>query len=106
MAGSCCSAWTTTRTPRCIWPNFWPAFPIGYQENDHCCQLFRSADDWLKQSGVQSEGMVGHARSRLMRSRDLIDTVVPRIERDPLVFLHPRDSGCEECTLAWASIPD
>lgn len=79
---------------------------IDYQENDHCCELFRSADDWLRQAGRQSEGAVGHAPSRLVRSRDLIDTVLPHLKHDLLVFLHPRDSGCEECALARASIQD
>lgn len=79
---------------------------IDYLENDHCCQLFRLADGWLKQRGVQSEGMVGHAPSRLMRSRDLIDTVLPQLKRNPLVFLHPREAGCDDCAQAWVSMPD
>ncbi len=79
---------------------------IDYLENDHCCELFRSADDWLGQAGRQSEGIVGHAPSRLVRSRDLIDTVLPHLKRDPLVFLHPTDFDCEECARARAGIPD
>ena len=79
---------------------------IEYLENDHCCALFRLADDWLRQRGVQSEGIVGHAPSRLMRSRDLIETVLPRLDHDPWVFVHPNDSGCEECVQARSSMPN
>ncbi len=79
---------------------------LDYLEIDHCCRLFRLADEWLRRRGVQTEGTVGHAPSRLMRSRDLIDTVVPRLKRNPLVFLHPEGSGCEECSLARASMSD
>ena len=53
---------------------------------------------------LQAEGLVGHAPSRLMRSRDLVDTVLPRLKRDPCVFLHPRDAGCEECADAWQAV--
>ena len=77
---------------------------ITYLENDHCCERFRLADGWMKDRGLQSEGLVGHAPSRLMRSRDLVDTVLPRLKRDPCVFLHPRDAGCEECAEAWQGI--
>lgn len=79
---------------------------LDYLENDHCCALFQSADDWLRQAGRQSEGIVGHAPSRLMRSRDLVDTVLPRLERDPWVFVHSSDFGCEECAQARASVPE
>lgn len=79
---------------------------IDYLENNHCCERFQLADDWLKQRGLQSEGVVGHAPARLMRSRDLIDIVVPKLKRDPWVFVHPNDSGCEECAQARASVPE
>lgn len=79
---------------------------IDYLENDHCCALFQRADDWLKQRSMQSDGIVGHAPSRLMRSHDLIETVMPHLQRDPWVFVHPRESGCEECAQARASAPD
>ena len=79
---------------------------IDYLENDHCCQRFRLADEWLRQRGLQSEGTVGHAPSRLMWSRDLIETVVPHLKRDPFTFLHPRGSDCQDCADAWRSIPE
>ena len=78
---------------------------IDYEENDHCCQRFRLAGAWLRERGLQREGPVGHADSMLMRARDLVDTVVERLTREPFVFLHPRDSGCEECDGTWRSVP-
>lgn len=78
---------------------------IDYRENDHCCARFRLAGDWLAARGLQRESPVGQAASKLMRARDLVDTVVARLERDPLVFLHPRGSGCAECDGTWQSVP-
>jgi aminoglycoside N3'-acetyltransferase len=80
------------------------AVRIDYGENDHCCQRFTLADSWLRERGLQREGPVGHGQARLVRSRDVVDVVVERVLRDPVVFLHPRGSGCEECEDAWASI--
>lgn len=77
---------------------------VDYRENDHCCQRFRLAGDWLDESGLQSEGLVGHAPAKLMRSRDVVDVAVGRLERNPVAFLHSRDVGCEECDEAWNSI--
>lgn len=77
---------------------------LNYLENDHCCQLFRLADQWMKQEGFQCEGLVGHAPSKLMRSRDLIEIVVPRLKRDLFTFLHPRGSGCADCEESWKSV--
>jgi aminoglycoside N3'-acetyltransferase len=78
---------------------------IDYLENDHCCQLFRRAGDWVTRRGQQSEGPVGHAPAKLMRSRDLVDTVLPHLERDPFALVHPREVDCEECADAWRSVP-
>ena len=77
---------------------------LDYWENDHCCQRFRLVDDWLKQRGAQSEGIVGHAPSKLMRSRDVVDVTVSRLKRAPFTFLHPRDSDCKDCADAWMSL--
>ncbi len=77
---------------------------IEYLENDHCCARFRLANSWMRERGLQTEGDVAHAASRLMRSRDLVDTVHAYLLRDPLVFLHPVDAGCDECTEAWSSL--
>lgn len=78
---------------------------IDYGENDHCCQRFRLVDGWLRSEGVQAEGPVGHAHARLVRSRDVVDVVLARLAEDPLIFLHPAGSGCDECEEAWASVP-
>jgi aminoglycoside N3'-acetyltransferase len=80
------------------------AVRIDYRENDHCCQRFTLADGWLRERGLQREGAVGHGQARLVRSRDVVDVVVEQVRRDPVVFLHPRGNGCEECDDAWASI--
>ncbi len=77
---------------------------IEYLENDHCCERFRLADGWMTDAGLQTDGLVGHAPSRLMRSRDLVETVLERLERDPCVFLHPRSTGCADCREAWQSV--
>jgi aminoglycoside N3'-acetyltransferase len=77
---------------------------VEYGENDHCCQRFTLADEWLRARGLQSEGIVGHAPARLVRSRDVVRVALEYLERDPLVFLHPPDSGCEECDAARASV--
>jgi aminoglycoside N3'-acetyltransferase len=79
---------------------------IDYGENDHCCERFALADEWLRGSGVQSEAQVGHARARLFRARDVVHLAVEHLARDPLLFLHPADSGCEECNLARATCSD
>jgi aminoglycoside 3-N-acetyltransferase len=77
---------------------------IEYRENDHCCQRFNLANDWLRARGLQSEGHVGNAAARLIRARDIVDTVLDRLRRDPLVFLHASDAGCAECDEARRSI--
>jgi aminoglycoside 3-N-acetyltransferase len=77
---------------------------VDYRENDHCCQRFALADEWLRPRGVQREGTVGYAHARLIRSRDVVATVREQLARDPLVFLHPPGSGCSECDEARASM--
>jgi aminoglycoside N3'-acetyltransferase len=77
---------------------------LEYGENDHCCQLFRLADGWLRDGGFQREGRVGHAHARLIRSRDIVRVVRERLLEDPLVFLHPPEARCEECDVARASV--
>lgn len=77
---------------------------LEYGENDHCCARFTLADEWLREAGLQSEGMVGHAAARLSRSHAMVDCVVSRLRRDALVFLHSAEEGCEECDEARASI--
>jgi aminoglycoside N3'-acetyltransferase len=74
---------------------------IDYGENDHCCMRFRLADKWLRERGLQREGVVGHAHARLLRSRDIVAVVREHLARDPLLFLHPR-GACPECDETWA----
>ena len=76
---------------------------VEYRENDHCCERFRLVDDWLGEGSLQSEGRVGHAEARLVRSRDVVATVVPRLEREPLLFLHEPEAGCDDCNAARTS---
>ena len=77
---------------------------VDYRENDHCCRRFALADDWLRERGLQREGPAGNGQARLVRARDVVATAVEQIGRDPLVFLHPMGSGCEDCEAAWQSI--
>lgn len=77
---------------------------IAYLENDHCCQRFALADQWLRERGLQAEGAVGNANARLARARDIVSVAVERIAADPLVFLHPPEAGCAECDEARASV--
>ncbi len=76
---------------------------VDYTENDHCCQRFALADQWLRARHLQREGRVGHAEARLVRSQDVVTVVREQLSRDPLVFLHPSESGCAECDAARRS---
>ena len=75
---------------------------IDYTENDHCCERFTLVDEWLRAAGLQREGPVGNAHARLARSRDIVQVARAQLARDPLLFLHPAGSGCEECDRARA----
>ena len=77
---------------------------IPYRENDHCCERFALADEWLREAGLQSEGPVGRGHARLARSRDIVRLALEHLMREPLIFLHPRGSGCAECDAAHESI--
>lgn len=78
---------------------------IDYRENDHCCQRFALADDWLRAHGLQAEGPVGHGTARLARSHDIVRLAVDALRREPLLFLHGAEEGCGECDEARASVP-
>jgi aminoglycoside N3'-acetyltransferase len=80
------------------------AVRIEYVENDHCCQRFALADEWLRAHGLQREGRVGNAHARLVDSRDVVGVVAEQLARDPLIFLHDEDAGCDECLEARRSI--
>ena len=77
---------------------------VDYVENDHCCQKFTLADEWLRERGLQREGQIGRAAARLVRSSDLVEVVTRKLADDPLVFLHRPEDRCEECDLAWQSV--
>jgi aminoglycoside 3-N-acetyltransferase-4 len=77
---------------------------IEFGENNHCCQRFALADDWLRARGLQAEGTVGHAQARLARSRDIVSVALERLRRDPLVFLHSAEVGCRDCDEARATV--
>jgi aminoglycoside N3'-acetyltransferase len=80
------------------------AIRVEYLENDHCCERFALADDWLRERGLQREGQVGHAHARLVRARELVPLVQEQLARDPLVFLHAPNAGCLECDEARRSV--
>lgn len=80
------------------------AVRIDYEENDHCCQHFAFADEWLRVRGLQSEGRVGHAHARLARARDIVGVALEHLAHDPLLFLHPPSAGCVECDEARRSV--
>lgn len=73
---------------------------VDYLENDHCCQRFALADDWLRAKGLQAEGPVGHGTARLARARDIVGLAVEAMRRRPTIFLHEPEEGCAECNEA------
>jgi aminoglycoside N3'-acetyltransferase len=77
---------------------------IDYGENDHCCERFTLADEWLRSRGLQTEDHVGHAHARLIRSQDIVRVALENLQRDPLLFLHPATAGCGQCDAARASV--
>jgi aminoglycoside N3'-acetyltransferase len=77
---------------------------IDYEENDHCCERFAFADEWLRARGLQSEGRVGYAHARLARAGDIVAVALEHLARDPLLFLHPPGVGCGECDRARRSV--
>jgi aminoglycoside 3-N-acetyltransferase len=77
---------------------------VDYEENDHCCERFTFADEWLRKGGLQSEGPVGHAHARLARARDIVAVALEHLADDPLLFLHPPGAGCVECDEARRSL--
>lgn len=79
---------------------------VEYRENDHCCERFSLADDWLRAGGLQREGPIGNATARLIGSRAIVAKALGRLARDPLIFLHPLGAGCDECDEARGSVGD
>ena len=79
------------------------AVRIDYGENDHCCERFALADEWLRAEGLQREGNVGQAHARLARARDIVGATLERLAQDRLLFLHNPGAGCAECDAARRS---
>lgn len=77
---------------------------VEYEENDHCCECFGLADEWLRGQSLQSEGCVGHAYARLVHSRNIVEVALEHLAKDPLLFLHPTSVGCEDCDEARKSV--
>jgi len=77
---------------------------VFYGENDHCCLRFAEVGQWLASRGLQHEGPVGNGNAILVRSRDVVDTVVEELSDDPCRLLHERGSGCAECDETWVSV--
>jgi aminoglycoside 3-N-acetyltransferase-4 len=78
---------------------------LEYGENDHCCERFALADEWLRARGLQAEGRVGHAQARLVRAWEVVRVALEHLDADPLLFLHPPEAGCADCDEARRSIP-
>ncbi|HEX7034958.1 MAG TPA: AAC(3) family N-acetyltransferase [Pseudomonadales bacterium] len=77
---------------------------IEYDEIDHCCEHFARVDGWLDEAGRQRRGPVGHGDARLVRARDVVQTVVPRLRTDETALLHA-PGACEQCDEARSAIP-
>ena len=100
-----CMAGVPYRVPRhCTAVRDGKPVRVDYVENDHCCERFALADQWLREDGLQAEGTVGNARARLVRSRDIVRVALERLDRDPLVFLHAVGEPCVDCVASRRSI--
>lgn len=74
-----------------------------YEEIDHCCERFALVDAWLDQRNLQRRGRVGHAESRLVPARDVVEVALERLQENETAFLHPVGTDAE-CDEAWASL--
>jgi aminoglycoside N3'-acetyltransferase len=72
---------------------------VAYREVDHCCQKFNVLDQWLDAMGLQRRGRVGSAESRLVRSRDVVETALAFLREEETAFLHP-PGACAGCDAA------
>jgi aminoglycoside 3-N-acetyltransferase len=77
---------------------------IDIAETDHCCRNFVLVGAWLAERGLQRTGQVGRAQATLADARDIVSVTVERLREDPLTFLCPPATGCDECDLARASV--
>jgi aminoglycoside 3-N-acetyltransferase len=76
---------------------------LEYGEIDHCCQNFKLLDGWLDERGLQRKGAIGHAETRLIRSRDIVAVALEHLRADETIFLHPEGID-SECDAARASL--
>jgi aminoglycoside 3-N-acetyltransferase len=63
------------------------AVRVDYGEIDHCCRNFKLVGEWLQQRGLERRGTVGNALAWLVRSRDVVATVVEELRSDLCRFL-------------------
>jgi aminoglycoside 3-N-acetyltransferase len=73
---------------------------VDIAETDHCAMAFKKMDAWLNAEGLQREGSIGNAHSKLINSKDVIRIALQQLERDPFVFLCEQSKGCTDCNLA------
>jgi aminoglycoside 3-N-acetyltransferase len=73
---------------------------VMVRETDHCCRGFTQVEDWV----AVRVGRVGDATARLAEARELVETTVERLKRQPLLFLCGPEEGCEECDRARQSV--
>ena len=78
---------------------------VEYVEVDHCCGNFALMDSWLDAEGAQRRGVVGHARARLARSRDMVRVALEHLTKCETVFLHTR-GVCRECDEARGGLAE
>ncbi len=71
---------------------------VHFREVNHCCKNFALVDGWLEARGMIAHGLIGHAKARLMRSRDIVETVLEHLRENETAFLHPygHDEECDE----------
>lgn len=77
---------------------------VEYGEIDHCCRNFKQVGPWLRRRGLERRGQVGNAEARLVRSSDVVTTVVQELSQDRNRFLCPQGTGCDQCDVAWNSV--
>jgi aminoglycoside N3'-acetyltransferase len=64
-------------------------------------------DVWLEAEGIERRGSVGHAESRLTRSRDIVEVALSRLRENETIFLHAVgvDIECDEARASLAGRP-
>ncbi|NQU42385.1 AAC(3) family N-acetyltransferase [bacterium] len=80
---------STFDTPEGEVTRFWPFFPGPHRD-------FIRLDRLLRESGKMKIGRIGHAITRLMRSRDLLDIALQAGRLDP-AFVLCENPNCPDC---------